>query len=123
MSIDQDDDGRTLDADHERQAGAGSRDRLHVRAVRPSLAAPLAAGDDRPAAPDGLREVPIEVLEPTAGHGQAGTEAREVARRDDHLRVTCNHCGARVLTRISGAMWGHNANGGECPGSKTWDHS
>lgn len=44
-------------------------------------------------------------------------------RRDDHLRVTCKQCGARVLTRRSGAMLDHRlADGAMCSGSRTWDY-
>jgi hypothetical protein len=120
MSIEDEDDRGTLDVDHGRQAGAGPRDRLHVRAVRPSVAAPQAVGDHRLAASDGLREVPVEVLERAAGYDQAGPEASQTgARRDDH---TCRHCGDRVLTRNSRAMWGHWLDGAECSGSRTWNH-
>ncbi len=124
MSIDQRDDDRTLDHDHGSQARAGLRDRVHVRAVRAPLDPSQAAGHDGGTAAESVRELPIEVLEPGAGLGQAGAEAsRGVARRDDHRRVTCRHCGRRTLTRGSGAMWGHRLpDGSDCPGSKTWDH-
>ena len=124
MSIDQHDDTRTLDTDHGSEEGTGPCDRLHVRAVRPSVDAPQAAGDDRPGSTEGLCELPVEVLEHAARIDQARTQASRVERRrDDHKRVTCDHCGARVLTRGSGAMWGHLADGVECTGSKTWDYT
>ena len=125
MSIDQHDHGRTLDTDHGSQAGEGHGDRLHVRAVRPSLDASQAARHDRPAPTQGLRELPVEVLEHAAGHGEAGAQAKVggIEHRGPE-RVTCSHCGRRVLTRNSGAMWGHTrAMGEKCHGSKTWDYS
>jgi hypothetical protein len=74
--------------------------------------------------PAGLPEVQEPVLEHGAdlpqarGQEEGPQEVGQVARRrDDHLRVTCRHCGARVLTRNSGAMWKHSAAGAECPGS------
>ena len=77
--------------------------------------------------PEGLSEVQVTVLEhaadlPEAGGQEEGPrEAGQVARRrDDHRRVTCVHCGARVLTRNSGAMWEHHADGAICPGSRSW---
>lgn len=77
---------------------------------------------------DRVPEVQVTVLEPAVSERTAVEAGRQVeagqevglSRRDDHRRVTCNHCGARVLTRISGAMWGHTAGSVECPGSRTW---
>lgn len=122
MYIDDNDQGPTLDVTDGGQARAGLRDGLHVREVRPSLDAPQAAGDERSAAAVVVRELQIEVLEHAQGNGEAGTQARRGVRRDDHLRVTCVHCGRRVLTRRSGAMWAHDLDGAPCPGSKTWDY-
>lgn len=126
MSIDKRDERSTRNDD----AGA-PRDRrdlgLRVSSVRPPLDSEDAAGDDGAGPAEGLREVSVEVLEHAEGHGQAGTQEdrQDVAepRRDDRRRVTCNHCGRRVLTRWSGAMWGHMAGGVECLGPKTCDYS
>lgn len=42
--------------------------------------------------------------------------------RSGPARVVCIHCRARVLTRNSGAMWGHRlADDSMCPGSNTWE--
>lgn len=108
-----------------REEGKGNR--LHVRAVRPQVGAspsdPVRA--DRPGKISGLvPSLQATELEPEDTRTPAASQDQDgrVARRDDHKRVTCSHCGARVLTRISGAMWGHTMAGSECTGSKTWDH-
>jgi hypothetical protein len=115
--------GETTD---EREEGKGNRVHLRAPDVRAQVGAPPSAPvrADRPGQlPERLPEVQEPGLEPAREVGtQAANQTRVAPRRDDHLRVTCNHCGARVRTRISGAMWGHTDAGSECPGSKTWDH-
>lgn len=113
---------------------AGIQGIAHGPGLQP-VRAPMGAegpvvGPDTGGTPAGLPEVQEPVLEHGAdlsearGQEEDPREASQVARpRDDHRRVTCNHCGARVVTRGSGAMWGHPADGAECPGSRTWDYS
>jgi hypothetical protein len=83
---------------------------------------------------EGLPESSLQepVLEPTptgrgpeaaATGGQEATPQEGLARRQGPARVKCNHCGALVLTRNSHAMWGHQASGKECPGSRSWDYA
>jgi hypothetical protein len=114
--------GETTD---EREEGKGNR--FHVRAtdvraqVGASPSTPVRA--DRPGhVPERLPEVQEPGLEPAREAGTQATDQSRVARRDDPKRVTCRHCGARVLTRGSGAMWGHPDASGECVGSKSWDY-
>ena len=73
---------------------------------------------DRPRGPR-PRHQPLHPRRPPRLHAAV----RKGRRRDDHHRVTCRHCGRRVLTRNSGATWGHRADGRMCPGLKTWDDS
>lgn len=123
MSIDPKDPSVTLADDHQRQAGEGHAGCLHLRAMRPPLDPSEATRGDRPAAPEGLRELSHEVLEPATRRGEAGSEAgRGVARhrRDNHRRDLPGLRG-RVLTRNSGAMWELRSNGEICSGSKTRD--
>jgi hypothetical protein len=127
MTIEHDKRGGTLtEGTDEREEGKGNR--LHMRAVRPQVGAspsdPVRA--DRPGEISRVvSELQAAELEHARGNASQATSQKVgvVPRRDDHKRVTCNHCGARVLTRNSGAMWGHsNATGVECIGSKSWDY-
>jgi hypothetical protein len=105
-------------------------DPLHVREVRARVVPEGPARGDI-GDPEGLPEVQEPVLEHAAagtgdGHGQEEGQ-REASQEDLTVRrgpkrVRCSHCGARVLTRLSGSMWRHNASGQECRGSLTWDY-
>ena len=121
MFIDDDDRGRTLDT-HARDARDGRDLGIHVLAVRPSLDPSQADGQGEAAAPEGVHELQQPAVEHAGRQGPDPQSGQAVARRDDHRRVTCSHCGRRVLTRRSGAMWAHEIDGSECPGSKSWDH-
>lgn len=123
MSIERREQPGTLPASDPDASKEGEGNRADVLAVRSPMGAAGSVRTDRPVdVSEGLPQLQKLALERT--EERAATIQGGVARRDDHKRVTCSHCGARVLTRGSGAMWGHDKKGGhECPGSKTWDHS